>query len=184
MIEFLVALFIFSTVATGVLATQLAGKTIHFDAMQRSRAVAMANDLLRRIQANSAGFAAYVVPDAMDSTQPETIPEVDCRSTECTSDQLAAFDLWHWQRGLRGSLERRSGEWVGGLLSPSACVREQAGVVSVIISWQGVSRNGSDDGQHDCDNDGAEAGQGGEQSLQDSKPRQHIVVSSLIGHGI
>ena len=55
--EFLIALFIFSSVAAAALGTQLAGKTLHFDAMQRSLAVALANDLLLRIQANGPGLA-------------------------------------------------------------------------------------------------------------------------------
>jgi type IV pilus assembly protein PilV len=171
MVEFIVALTVFTTLATALLTTQLTGKRLLFDAMQRSQAVEMANDMLRRIQSNSLSANAYADANTADPNQVLTAPGTDCRSSECTSAQMAAYDLWQWERELRGALQRRSGEWVGGLLSPLACIREEGGVVTVVVSWEGVGL-ASYPARGLCDLAGVGEG--------DSR-RQEVVASGLVG---
>ena len=59
--------------------------------------------------------------------------------SDCSTAQLASFDLWQWESQLLGESEGDAGFDAGGLVSPRACVITEDGVVEVAISWLGVT---------------------------------------------
>jgi type IV pilus assembly protein PilV len=138
MLEFLVALLIFSIGVLGLLSAQLAGKKAIFEAAQRSFATALTRDILERIQANPGQVIDYQVMAAGVAEHRVPAPGSDCDRTDCSAHQLAAFDLWQWEGLLTGEPESDAGISVGGLVSPRACITSNEGVVEVVISWLGV----------------------------------------------
>ncbi len=139
LLEVLIALLIFSTSMMGLLSTQLAGKKAGYEATQRSIATALVRDILERMQANPEKISTYMVNNAGDQENPLTIPLIDCEQADCTPVQLAVFDLWQWETLLLGVSEKQDGRNVGGLVSPRACIYREGSVVSVAISWLGVT---------------------------------------------
>ena len=136
MLEFLVALMIFSMGITGLLSAQLVAKKTIIEAGQRSMAIALARDILERMRANPGQLLAYRVIAVGDKESPLPRPDVDCDASQCTADELAAFDIWQWESQLIGSTERDSVGYVGGLQAPRACIASGAGGVDVTITWR------------------------------------------------
>lgn len=142
MLEFLIALLIFAVGMMGLVAAQLAGKRAGFEANQRSIATALARDMLERMRANAGQLEAYQVAGVGGGSGRLPSPEADCRSVECTAQQMAAFDLWQWESLLFGEPEQVGGENAGGLVSPRGCIRREGGEITVSISWLGVTPEG------------------------------------------
>lgn len=140
MLEFLVALLIFSVGMIGLMSAQLTGKKASFDASQRSTATALVRDILERMRANPSQAAAYQVVAAGDEGSRLPQPDADCGVTDCSAEQLAAFDLWQWESLLVGESAQEAAGNTGGLVAPRACIRSADGEVDVVISWHGVTR--------------------------------------------
>lgn len=135
MLEFLIALVVFSTGVMGLLSVQLLGMQIIQEANQRSVATALARDILERIQANPINAAAYVADNIGDAGRPIPLPAANCDHADCSATELAVFDLWQWQALLLGSSVKYRGLDIGGLRAPLACIRHRQGVVAVVVSW-------------------------------------------------
>ncbi|MFT4519621.1 MAG: type IV pilus assembly protein PilV [Halioglobus sp.] len=140
MLEFVIALLIFSTGVTGLMSTQLVGRKASLEATQRSLATGLARDIIERIRANPQALTHYSIPliSAPDDLLPE--PDQNCEESNCSTAQLAAFDLWQWWSMLAGTptkdgstqdIARRA----GGLMLPLACIKTENGFVQVTISW-------------------------------------------------
>lgn len=139
MLEFLIALLIFSMGMMGLLTAQLAGKKVGYEAAQRSIATALARDILERMRANPGQIAAYRVTDAGDASHRLPLPDADCDTTACSASQLATFDVWQWESLLLGESEKLAGVYAGGLVSPRACITGDTGEIAVTISWLGAT---------------------------------------------
>lgn len=149
MLEFLVALLIFSTGLLGLMTGQLAGKRASHDALQRSMATVLLRDVLTRIRANPAQVAAYHLQfDGGEGAQ-AIVPANNCDSSSCNAAQLAAFDLWQWQDLLQGAVEYRGQTSTGGLLLPMATIDSAGPLVRVTISWCAILL-AHDTGQGGC----------------------------------
>jgi type IV pilus assembly protein PilV len=143
MLEFVVALLIFSIGMMGLLSAQLAGKKAGYDAGQRSVATALARDILERMRSNPHQISAYRIVDAGDAGHRLPLPGADCDRSSCTAAQLAAFDLWQWESHLLGETEKYSDGNAGGLVLPRACITTDGGEVVVAISWLALTAAGS-----------------------------------------
>ena len=135
MLEYLLALLIFSTGMMGLMSAQLVAKKVLYEASQRSTATALGRDIIERMRTNSGQLEAYRALAIGETRKLLPLPEADCDISTCTARQLAAFDLWQWESNLLGHLERRSSASSGGLVSPRACISSDGGEVSVTISW-------------------------------------------------
>lgn len=138
MLEFLIALLIFSMGMMGLLSAQLAGKKASYEAGQRSIATALARDMLERIRANPGQIAVYRLADVGNSSHRLPLPAADCDTTACSAPQLATFDVWQWESLLLGESEILAGVYAGGLVSPRACITGDTGEIAVTISWLGA----------------------------------------------
>jgi len=135
MLEYLLALLIFSTGMMGLMSAQLVAKKVSYEASQRSTATALGRDIVERMRTNSGQLEAYRARVIGDTRRLLPQPEADCDISTCTAPQLAAFDLWQWESNLLGRSGRRSSVSSGGLLSPRACISSDGGEVAVTISW-------------------------------------------------
>lgn len=136
MLEFVVALAIFATVVVAVLSAQLTGKQLQHEALQRTVALALGEEILHRLQANPGRVADYLVEEFGDALNPLPEPDVDCRASTCSATELAEFDLWQWQQLLLGAEAVHGAEFVGGLGQTRACVRAQSRQIRVAIVWR------------------------------------------------
>ncbi len=141
LIEVLVALLILSIGMLGVARLQLNAKKAGQEAVQRSTAAALAQDILARIRGNPSALASYVTQgDGLGggSITAEPTPLCESQASSCSAAQLAAHDLWEWEQAIDGMGELRNGQQTGGLVSPTACIQNNSGLVTVSIAWLGA----------------------------------------------
>ena len=149
LIEALVTAFILAVGIMGIVSLLSISKVSQHASIQRTRAVVLADDILERIRRNPAGMSVYNVRlsaplgDASRGTEP--VP--NCHSATCSKTELAAHDLWTWERLLDGAsaIVTDGGAPTVGLSDVSACIdftaddgRQNTGIVDVVIQWQGL----------------------------------------------
>ena len=155
MLEVLVAVFILSLGMLGIAALQVTSKRTNFEAVQRTSATFLTQDLLERIRSNPAQMTTYTNAGAgrtMTLTGADGITSVDCASAACTTPALAMYDLYEFSQALSGVAERANGNLTGGLVSPTVCITGPAarpGYVNVAIAWRGMTKL-SDPGSNAC----------------------------------
>jgi type IV pilus assembly protein PilV len=140
-IEVLIAFVIMVTGILGAVAMQATAKKGSFDAMQRSLASALAQDMLERMRSNDARPISGILNTyaGIYGADPGAAPAPACNTpgTLCNSAQMVATDLYQWTQLLRGANITSGGENVGGLINATGCVTENNNAVTVTISWQG-----------------------------------------------
>jgi len=132
MIEFMVALTIFSAGMLGLLSAQLSGQRSIQAALDRSLATSLAADLLARIELRAGEAAAYAAQTFDWSDDPPTTPPIDCYRMPCAPEDLAVFDWWDWSRQLAS---------YGNAVLPEArvCVTYASSAATVSIRWRGMT---------------------------------------------
>jgi type IV pilus assembly protein PilV len=180
MLEFLVALLVFSVGMIGLMSAQLTGKKTSYDASQRSTATALVRDIVERMRANPGQTMAYRVVGAGDATSRLPTPDADCDTTDCSAEQLAAFDLWQWESLLVGESEQDAVGNAGGLVAPRACIHSADGEVDVVIRWYGVMRAVTTVAPHapaECDEGIEDVPMG---APGEERQRHQLIVSTFI----
>jgi len=147
LIEVLITLFVFAIGILTVAGLQIISKKSNFDAVQRTTASMLANDIAERMRANldnnGGSLDAYLVEDLGGATLGQ--PGADCTAGSCSADDLAAWDLYEWEQALDGASETNAdGASLGGLVEATGCIRSNngvggAGTYHVVIAWRGVS---------------------------------------------
>jgi len=139
MIEVLIAMLIVSIGAAGLLSMQVSGKRIGYDALQRSSATALVRDIIERMRVNASALSDYA--KTVGGTTIGSEPSPNCLNAPCTPSQMAAHDLWAWERALDGAAEYisdgSSETLAGGLVTPRGCITHNNGVVTVTLAWKG-----------------------------------------------
>ena len=166
LIEALVAAFVLAVGIMGIVSLLSLSKVSQHESIQRARAVVLADDILERIRRNPAGMSVYRCAtfsvEPPDSVEPSDIclemeplgdagrgaePVPNCHSATCSKTELAAHDLWTWERLLDGAsaIVTDGGAPTVGLRNVSACInftaddgRQNTGIVDVVIQWQGL----------------------------------------------
>jgi type IV pilus assembly protein PilV len=143
LIEVMVSTLVVSVSVLGMTGMQLNAKRAGFEAIQRTAATSLAMDLIERMRANPEALSSYVTTGLGGGTITAE-PTPDCSydsNNNCTIAQLAAHDLWEWERAIDGATETRLVEGdvisVGGLFDPTACVSVVGGAVTVSMAWEG-----------------------------------------------
>lgn len=145
LIEALIAFVILSVGLLGIVSLQALSKQSQHQAVQRARAVSMADGIVERIRINPGGLAEYVTGTTPVSITSE--PSPDCQATACDPNELADHDLWAWQQTMEGAMITitDSGANAGGLINPRGCIlftpitgKLRTGLLNVIIQWQGL----------------------------------------------
>ena len=137
-IEVLIALFILVTGIIGAIATQASAKKGSFDAMQRSLASSLAQDIIERMRINQSS-ALFLENYEGAYGSGSTAPPIRCNTVAslCTPVQMVANDLYEWEQTLLGSEVKIGSKNVGGLVGATGCITHVNNAVTVVVSWQG-----------------------------------------------
>lgn len=148
LIEVLITLLVFSIGALAVAGLQVVSKKNNHNALQRNTAVRLAHSIATSMRANPDALSDYLIETKSPRGSGDSIPAPDpsCYETTCNPTDLAAFDLWQWERMLEGASETASAannQSVGGLIAPSACIQGpgdgSAGIYRITVVWRGVT---------------------------------------------
>ncbi len=156
-LEVIIALVIIVTGILGAVALQATAKKSSFDAMQRSLASSLAQDMIARIRANNinnlAGYARNDYGVALDA-----IPAVDCSQANapCNAAQILANDMFEWERALLGNDVTNNGANTGGLVGGRGCIFQNGNAITVVVSWQGREAITDNQNNQDCGAAGAQ----------------------------
>ncbi|HUP92024.1 MAG TPA: type IV pilus modification protein PilV [Solimonas sp.] len=135
LVEVLVTTFVLAFSLLTSAGLQIISKKANSEALQRSSAAQLAQDIVERMRANPVRASSYVVADALALTTPAT----DCRQGYCNGAQLASYDLWNWARVLDGGMELAPDHRAaGGLMDPTGCISGADGLYIVTIAWRGI----------------------------------------------
>ncbi|SEK30227.1 type IV pilus assembly protein PilV [Colwellia chukchiensis] len=137
-IEVLVAVFILVTGILGAVAMQASAKKGSFDAMQRSVASALAQDIIERMRSNDvANLASYNGTDYGVKLDPVPANRCNTLGNLCTAAEIVTNDLYEWEMSLMGADVVNSGNNVAGLTGVVGCISVATNAVTVVVSWQG-----------------------------------------------
>jgi type IV pilus assembly protein PilV len=142
MMEVLVSVFVLSIGVLGVGGLQVTAKRSNFEATQRATAAALAQDIIERMRSNPDELGVYTDAGVGREIDGTTMTAVDC-SADCAPTTLAQYDLYELEQAAIGVAEQASGNNVGGLTLPTACISGPdggAGVYSVAIAWRGMTK--------------------------------------------
>lgn len=137
-IEVLVALVIIVTGILGAVAMQATAKKGSFDAMQRSLASSLAQDIIARVRANHVNnLASYATSDYGATL--DAVPAVRCNTenSQCTPAQMMTNDRYEWELALVGGDVTAGGKNRGGLIGGRGCIFHNGNALTVVVSWQG-----------------------------------------------
>lgn len=153
MVEVLVTVVILAVGLLGIAALQFMSKRSNYEAMERTTATLLANDIIERMRYNPKALKSYT--GSLETPNPslgygsavfDSEPSPECSvSSTCTKDQLAVHDLWAFEQALLGAAEVSGTDNTGGLSSPTACLlttvpdalADRSGRYSVVIVWRG-----------------------------------------------
>lgn len=173
-IEVLIALFILVTGILGAVALQASVKKGSFDAMQRSLASSLAQDMLERMRSNNATLAGSVLNNYAGTNYGSgalAAPSVRCDAIGniCSPAQRVTNDLYEWEQALMGADVKSADDGnVGGLNGARGCIAEANNAVTIAISWEG--RTETSDGAADSS---VKCGTG-------SNKRRQLVIEAFI----
>jgi type IV pilus assembly protein PilV len=143
-IEVLIALVIMVTGILGAVAMQATAKKGSFDAMQRSLASSLAQDILERMRTNGAtNLNSYAGTDY--GVALNGLPDKRCRTSAglCSTAEMVTNDQYEWELALMGADVKNGTSNAGGLVGARACIVVPAAPnnnrVTVVVTWQGRS---------------------------------------------
>lgn len=138
LIEVLIAFLVLVIGTLGVVMLDATAKRGTLDALQRSVATSIADDIIERMRANTEAVNAGRY-NATIGTGAAAALSVDCRAAgaNCSATQLADFDLFQVDQRLRGNEALIGATGVAGLVNPTTCINHANGQVTVVVVWQG-----------------------------------------------
>ncbi|WP_170176727.1 type IV pilus modification protein PilV [Litorilituus sediminis] len=140
-IEVLIALVIIVTGILGAVGMQAMAKQASFDAMQRSLASSLAEDILSRMRANSPAALANYADNGVVYGQGNYLePNQRCNNSgvDCTVNEIRINDQFEWDLALMGgNVLSANNDRVGGLINATGCITVVGSNVTVVVSWEG-----------------------------------------------
>jgi type IV pilus assembly protein PilV len=135
LIEVLITIAILVVGLLGLGGLQTRVSMAEFEAYQRAQALAIAQDIADRIDANKKSVTSYVANDIGVGAAYQ-----DCSGVAMNSPaNIAAHDLCEISNELIGAAETTGGNNVGSMLAARACVTNPASNQYVVtVVWQGV----------------------------------------------
>ena len=146
-IEVIVALVIIVTGILGSVAMQATAKQGSFDAMQRSLASSLAQDIIARMRAHAPAINPHVALTAY--TLPDYGEEEDdplgsrCNGVAvCSVGDMIAHDIFEWDLALKGGGVTAGTVNAGGLVGGRGCITQidNSNAYTVVVSWQGRTK--------------------------------------------
>lgn len=139
LVEVLVTVVVLALGLLALAGLQAMSKKSAFEAMQRTTAGVLANDLIARMRSNTAALDSYLVDEL--SAAPAADEDCAAANATCSAQELAAYDLSTWWNALNGAGETDAeGQNVGGLTSPVGCVVSLGSCrYQVTVAWRGIT---------------------------------------------
>jgi len=136
LLEVLVAILLCTFGLLGFAALQARASSAELEALQRSQALLLVQDMVSRISANRARAGDYVRAGLVggDALQ------------NCAGLDVAATDVCEWGNMLRGASETRAGVNVGAMFGARGCISRAAGTSAnyqVSVVWLGLVPTGA-----------------------------------------
>lgn len=139
LIEVLISLLLFGISVMGYSALQTRSMQESLDNQQRSIALWRANGLIDRISANNSIDAIEAYDDSINnfdecaSSPPANCAELGGAADECSSDELAQYDVWSSFCGVDGGAQSKLIDFSAALACDGACA---PGVdMTITINW-------------------------------------------------
>jgi type IV pilus assembly protein PilV len=142
LVEVLVTVFVIAVGLLAAAALQTVSKKAAIDAMQRTTATVLAQDMAERIRSNPLRVNDYIGKTVAPGETSINAPACGAATgAACANEQVAALDLAQWWGAMNGAAERIGTENAGGLRSPRGCIRNGTSSqwVEIIIEWRGLS---------------------------------------------
>lgn len=167
MIEVLVTLVILMIGLLGIAGLMAQSQRASFEAYQRQQALALANDMAERVKSNRQGVDTTAVGTTY-ATAAATVgtgtayaalaagTTTNCRTTNCTAQQVVTYDAAVWDGLLQGAAaetDTATGVGIGPIINARGCVTQLAGATAcpapggppssrqvtyrVSVAWQG-----------------------------------------------
>lgn len=148
LIEVLISMLVLAVGILGLMGLQINGKRTTYEALQRSAAVSLAQDMVNRMRANpNVAPTVTFLDDNYDTGGAYTgdgvgggqvaSPPKDCAAAAaaCAPVQLAAFDLAAWEAQLDDAVTSN------GLVNPTGCIdvdtsAADGSLVTVMVAWE------------------------------------------------
>jgi len=152
-IEVLVALVIMVTGILGAVAMQATAKQSSFDAMQRSLASSLAQDIIEKIRGNnSSTLSLYAANSPYGTGKITSSPTCNSTVSSCTPVEMVTHDLFGWEQALMGANAINVTNNVGGLVGGIGCLTVSGNSVKVVITWQGKVKSIDSKDAENCGN--------------------------------
>jgi type IV pilus assembly protein PilV len=144
LIEVLIAVVIFGVGLLTVASLQIVARQANYDAVQRTTATHLAQGMLERMRANRPALGTYTSGGERvlgNNSLGGDDGSCRARNAPCDAAAMAVADLREWEQLLDGSYEVADGAGVGGLVSPTACIRGSGGTgaYAVAIAWRSAN---------------------------------------------
>ncbi|MDP7592261.1 MAG: type IV pilus modification protein PilV [Litorilituus sp.] len=141
-VEVLIALVIMVTGILGAVAMQAIAKKGSFDAMQRSVASSLAQDIIEKMRSNSnVALALYAANSPYGTGKIIGSPVCNSSLAICTPEQMVTHDLFDWEQSIMGAGTQKSGKNAGGLTNGIGCITVNGNSVTIVLTWQGKTES-------------------------------------------
>ena len=142
LLEFMLALLVFSIGLVGVRSTQLVARQVNNESLQHTLATLAVSELVSRIELNATHLHLY--RDAVDawggSSETEAL-EGSCSSDECAVSRRVQQEVTQWFLSLSPPDTDAPQGAVVGLLAVFACIDARGPLVTVGVGWLSVGGN-------------------------------------------
>ena len=136
LIEVLVAIVLCAFGLLGFAALQSRASTAEFEALQRSQALVLVEDMANRVNANRVNAGAYVQSALVGAGSEQN----------CGGLTGAALDVCDWGNLLRGVSESSGSTAIGAMLGARGCIARAAGSTDryvISVAWLGLVSTGA-----------------------------------------
>ena len=152
LIEVLVTLVILTFGLLGIAGLMAKGQRASFEAFQRQQATSIASDMAERVRSNRSQAVAYSAAAPLNDPLGQgaryndllTASVTDCGTYQCSTAQLAAYDIALWDGLLTGYSETMvvGGARVGGIVNARGCIVKTPNAsgtcnLRISVAWQG-----------------------------------------------
>ena len=136
LIEVLVSIVLCAFALMAFASMQGRASSAEFEALQRSQALVLAEDMGNRIGVNRAAASSYVQTGLVGSGSLQN----------CAALTGAARDVCDWSNLIRGSAEQTGGTAIGAMLGARGCIVRAAGSSDryiISVAWLGLAATGA-----------------------------------------
>jgi len=135
LIEVMICALILSVGLLGIFELHIVAKRTSLESDNYLSAHALGWDIIERMKGNTDALDSYVGTDYGVGTYD---PLIDCSESLCSAEEMAAWDLYQWDRDLRGTNSAINGRNIGAPENRIGCVEVDGSKITVKVTWSGL----------------------------------------------